>query len=397
MIATAAATSQILLELGGVLLGLAILGRVATRLNIPSIPLFLAAGLLAGEGGFIPLDAAQDFIAVGADIGVVLLLAMLGLEYTPAELRHGLRTNWAGGLLDLVVNLPFGVLMGLMLGWDLVPSLLLGGITYVSSSGIIAKLLSDLDRFANRETPVVLSILVLEDLFMAVLLPVLAVLIVGSSVATGVVSVLVALAIVGSALVLSARYGDHATRLISSRSDELLLLTVFGLTLFVAGLAEQVKVSAAVGAFLLGLTLSGQVVERGRRLLTPLRDVFGGLFFVAFGLRVDPATLPPMLLPAAVLAVVTAASKVWTGWSAGGRAGLGPRGRWRAGWSLVPRGEFSIVIAGLGVAAGLEDDLGPLAAAYVLTLAVAGSVFMRAADGLPLPRRLTQVGATPRR
>jgi len=172
---------------------------------------------------------------------------------------------------------------------------------------------------------------------------------------------------------------------------------VFGLTLFVAGLAEQVKVSAAVGAFLLGLTLSGQVVERGRRMLTPLRDVFGGLFFVAFGLRVDPATLPPMLLPAAILAVITAASKVWTGWTAGRRAGLGPRGRWRAGWSLVPRGEFSIVIAGLGVAAGIEDDLGPLAAAYVLMLAVAGSVLMRAADRLPLPRRLAQVGATPRR
>jgi monovalent cation:H+ antiporter-2, CPA2 family len=397
VIAAAAATSQVLLELGGVLLALAVLGRIATRLNVPSIPLFLAAGLLAGEGGLIPLDASQDFIAVGADIGVVLLLAMLGLEYTPGELRHGLRTNWAGGLLDLLVNLPLGVVMGLVLGWDLVPALLLGGVTYISSSGIIAKLLADLDRFANRDTPVVLSILVLEDLFMAVLLPVFAVLIVGADIATGAVSVAVALAIVGTALVVSARYGHHATRLVSSGSDELLLLTVFGLTLFVAGLAEQVKVSAAVGAFLLGLTLSGQVVERGRRMLTPLRDVFGGLFFVAFGLRVDPSTLPPMLVPAVILAVATAASKVWTGWTAGRHAGLGPRGRWRAGWSLVPRGEFSIVIAGLGVAAGLEPDLGPLAAAYVLILAVVGSVFMRAADRLPLPRRLATPTVATRR
>lgn len=385
MIAAAAATSRILVELGGVLLGLALLGRLAMRLNVPSIPLFLAAGLLAGEGGLLPLDAAEDFIFVGADIGVVLLLAMLGLEYTPDELRHGLRTNWAGGVLDLVVNLPLGVLMGLALGWDLTAALLLGGVTYISSSGIIAKLLADLDRFANRDTPVVLSILVIEDLFMAVLLPVFAVLLVGSGLTAGVVSVGVALAIVGLALVVSARFGDHATRLISSRSDELLLLTVFGLTLFVAGLAEQVKVSAAVGAFLLGLTLSGQVVERGRRLLTPLRDVFGGLFFVAFGLRVDPSTLVPMLVPAGILAAVTAASKVWTGWQAGSRAGLGARGRWRAGWSLVPRGEFSIVIAGLGVAAGIEDDLGPLAAAYVLTLAVAGSIAMRSVDRLPIP------------
>lgn len=375
------------MELGGVLLGLAVLGRVATRLNLPSIPLFLAAGLLAGDGGLITLDAAQDFIFVGADIGVVLLLAMLGLEYTPAELRQGLRTNWVGGVFDLVVNLPLGVAMGLALGWDPRAALLLGGITYISSSGIIAKLLADLDRYANRDTPVILSILVLEDLFMAVLLPVFAVVLVGSSVTAGVVSVGLALAIVGLGLFVSSRYGHVANRLVSSKSDELLLLTVFGLTLLVAGLAEQARVSAAVGAFLLGLSLSDQVVERGRAVLTPLRDVFGGLFFVAFGLRVDPSTLPPILIPALVLALATAASKVWTGWRTAQRAGLGTRARWRTGCSLVPRGEFSIVIAGLGVAAGAEADLGPLAAAYVLILAVAGSIMMRYADRRPSSAR----------
>lgn len=396
MLAAGGSNGIALLEIGGVLLGLALLGRLATRLNIPSIPFFLAAGLLGGDGGVIPLDAAREFIAVGADIGVVLLLAMLGLEYTPAELRSGLRTNGPAGLIDLVVNFPLGVAAGFALGWEPPAAILLGGVTYISSSGIIAKLLADLDRYANRDTPVVLSILVLEDLVMAVMLPVLAIVAVGTEVGAGAVSVALALSIVTIALIASSRFGEQATRLVTSRSDELLLLTVFGLVLVVAGLAEQVKVSAAVGAFLMGLTLSGQVVERGRQLLTPLRDVFGGLFFVAFGLGVDPASIPPVLLPALALALVTAISKVATGWSAGARAGLGARGRWRAGWSLVPRGEFSIVIAGLGVGAGLDADLGALTAAYVLILAVAGSIAMRSADRIPIPAPLSRRGS-PRR
>lgn len=380
MIGAAVDYGVILLELGGVLLGLAVLGRLAARINVPSIPLYLLAGLVTGEGGIIPLEASESFIEVGAELGVVLLLLLLGLEYSPQDLRTGLRSSWRGGLIDLAANFPPGFLAGLAMGWSPLAALLLGGATYISSSGIIARLLTDLERVGNRETPVILSLLVIEDLAMAVFLPIVAVLLIGGEPFDAAVSVAVALAAVGAALWASSRWGHHASRLIASRSNELLLLTVFGLTLLVAGAAEELQVSAAVGAFLLGVSLSGQVAERGRELLMPLRDVFGGLFFVFFGLRVDPATLGPVLLPALLLAVVTAATKVWTGWHTSGQAGIGPRGRRRAGMSLIPRGEFSIVIAGLGVAAGIEDDLGPFAACYVLILAFAGSVAMRYAD-----------------
>jgi CPA2 family monovalent cation:H+ antiporter-2 len=128
------------------------------------------------------------------------------------------------------------------------------------------------------------------------------------------------------------------------------------------------------------VTLSGQVADEGRELLAPIRDVFGGLFFVFFGLQIDPGTLPEMLAAAVVLAAVSAATKILTGWWAARHAGIGSRGRRRAALSLVPRGEFSIIIAGLGVAAGTEADLGPLTAAYVLLLAVGGSLAMRFAD-----------------
>ena len=385
MLAASGGLGIVLIELGGVVLGLALLGRLAARVDLPSIPLYLLAGLLAGEGGIVPLDASREFISIGAEVGVVLLLLLLGLEYSTDDLRDGLRTSWQSGVVDIVLNMIPGVAAGLVLGWDPLAAVLLGGITYISSSGIIAKLLTDLDRLGNRETPVVLSILVMEDLAMAIFLPIVAVLLIGGSPADGALSVFVAVSVVAIAFAVSARWGHHVSKAVSSRSNELLLLTILGLTFLVAGLAEELQVSAAIGAFLIGVTLSGQVAEEGREVLTPLRDVFGGLFFVFFGLRVDPGTIPSMIVPALLLAAVTFGTKVVTGWKAAERAGVAPRGRMRAGLSLVPRGEFSIVIAGIGVAAGVEDDLGPLTAGYVLILAVVGSLTIRFADRFPVP------------
>lgn len=371
---------DVLIELGLVLLVLALLGRLAQRIGISSIPLYLLGGLALGKGGVLPISAGDSFIAVGAEIGVVLLLLLLGLEYSPEDLRDGLRSTWRAGVIDVVANALPGFAAGLILGWTPTASLLLAGITYISSSGIIARLLADMDRIGNRETPVILSLLVMEDVITAFVLPVIAVLLVGATLAQGALAAGLAIGVVLLAFYVAFRLSARVSRAIHSRSRELLLLTVLGITFLVAGLAEAVQVSAAVGAFLLGVTLSGQVADEVRSLLPPFRDVFGGLFFVFFGMQVDPRTLPPVLLPAIALACVGVASKVATGYAAAALAGIGRAGRWRAGYALVPRGEFSIVIAGLGVAAGVEPRLGPLAAAYVLALAVAGPILMRTAD-----------------
>ena len=178
-ILAAGAASTVLLELGAVLLALGVLGRLAANVGLPAIPLYLLAGLAVGEGGFYSLDASVDFIATGADIGVVLLLLMLGLEYSTDELMGGLRTQRAAGMVDAVANFTPGFVIGLLLGWGPLAATLLGGVTYVSSSGIIARLLEDFERLGNRETPVVLSLLVIEDLAMAVYLPVVAGLLIG--------------------------------------------------------------------------------------------------------------------------------------------------------------------------------------------------------------------------
>ncbi|MEU8875739.1 cation:proton antiporter [Streptomyces javensis] len=376
-----------LIEFGAVILGLGLLGRLAGRLQFSPIPLYLLAGLAFGEGGLLPLGASEQFVATGAEIGVILLLLMLGLEYTASDLVSNLKTQYPAGLVDAVLNALPGAVMALLLGWGPVAAVVLAGVTWISSSGVIAKVLGDLGRLGNRETPVILSILVLEDLAMAVYLPIVTALLAGAGLAAGSVTLAIALGVAGLVLFLAVRYGRHISRFVSSDDPEKMLLVVLGLTLLVAGIAQQLQVSAAVGAFLVGIALSAEVAEGAHHLLSPLRDLFAGVFFVFFGLHTDPASIPPVLLPAMTLAVLTAGTKIATGYWAARRAGISARGRWRAGGTLVARGEFSIVIAGLAVTAGIEPSLGPLATAYVLILVVLGPLTARWTE--PVARRVT--------
>ena len=366
-----------LIELGVIMLTLAILGRAAARFGIPTIPVFLVAGLFFGEGGFVPVVEAGAFIEIGASLGVIFLLFMLGLEFTPRELSQSMRANAGAGVIDALLNVAPGVAAGFLLGWGPLGAAVLGGVTYVSSSGIIAKLLTDLGRLGNRETPLILSILVIEDIVMAVFLPVLAVMLAGGSAVSGVVSGTVAVAIVMSVLLFSNALGTAINKLAGNSSNEMILLTLLGLATLVAGLAEYMHISYAIGAFLLGIAISGQVAERAREMLVPLRDAFAALFFVYFGITVNPSSLIDVAIPAMALAVAGVATKMGTGWWAARRAGLAKKGSLRTSLMLIPRGEFSIVLAGIGVANGIDNDLGPMVVAYVLILAVGGSIAIR--------------------
>ncbi len=370
------------IELGAAIVGLAILARLAYRVGLPAIPLYLLAGLAFGKGGILPLNFTEDFVHLGAEIGVILLLFMLGLEYTGEELRANLRAGSANGAADFVLNFSPGLLAGFLLGWSPLASWLLGGVTYISSSGVIAKLLSEMKWLNNPETPIVVSILVLEDLTMALFLPLTTVLLLGQGPITGSFSILIALATVGVVLFTAIRYGKVISRVVSHKSDEIILLTVLGVVLLVSGLAQQLQVSAAVGAFLVGIALSEPIAEQARRLLSPLRDLFAAIFFLFFGLEIDPSTLPPVLLSAIGLGIVTTLTKIATGWWAVRRSGADALSSLRAGVTLVARGEFSIVIAGLGVAAGLEPRLGTMSAAYVLFLAIFGPILARIVEPL---------------
>ncbi|MFI8973884.1 cation:proton antiporter [Nocardia asteroides] len=374
-------TALALIQLGAVFFGLGVLGRIAARVGLSPIPLYLLGGLVFGTGGLIELHEVEDFIHLASEIGVVLLLLLLGLEYTAGELVTGMRKSWTAGLLDLVLNATPGVIVALMLGLGPTGAIAMAGVTYISSSGIVAKVLNDLGRLGNRETPVVLSILVFEDLAMAIYLPVLTAVLAGVGFAAGLTTVGIALVAVTIVLVVALRYGKYVSAIVASEDREIFLLKLLGSALLVAGVASAVQVSAAVGAFLLGIAISDSTAHDATKILEPLRDLFAAMFFVLFGLSTDPATIPPVLGWAVLLAVVTTATKIATGWWAAKRAGASQLGRARAGTALVARGEFSIVIAGLAVAAGaVPDEFAALATTYVLLMAVIGPIAARVVE-----------------
>jgi monovalent cation:H+ antiporter-2, CPA2 family len=366
------------IELGIIFVALALAGRLADIIGLSPIPFYLLVGLFLGNQTLVPLVASEEFIQLGAEIGVILLLFMLGLEYTGVELKDGLRRGYIAGLADLALNFAPGVAFGLLIGMEPVVALLLGGVTYISSSGIISKLFGDLGWLGNRETPVILSILVFEDLVMAVYLPLMSVLLVGAALIDGLTSLAIAALTVVVVMFVALRFGDRLSHWISHRSDEIVLLTAFAIVLLVAGVTQQLEVSAAVGAFLVGIAISEPVVERVHHLTVPLRDIFAAVFFVFFGLQIDFAALVPLLPFAIILAIITFISKMATGVFAARRDGVSLFGQMRTGSILTIRGEFSVVIAGLAATAGLEaPQLVPLTAGYVLIMAIVGSILVR--------------------
>lgn len=370
----------LLLELGVILTALSALGALARRFALTPIPLYLIAGLTLGEGGIAPVPAAGEFVEIGGAIGVVLLLLTLGLEFSLGELAASMRRHLPSAGVDLVLNATPGALAGWLIGLDPIGVLALAGATWISSSGIVARLLDDLGRLGNRETPAVLSVLVLEDFAMAAYLPLLTVLAAGGTWWQAALGVAIAVSAVGVAFVATGRWGGLIGRLLTHPEPEQLLLRVLGASLVVAGLAELAGASAAIGAFLVGLSLTGRVAERARTVLSPLRDLFAAAFFLAIGLAVEPRTLLPLLPAALALAAVTAATKVITGGYAAFRDGVSLRGQLRAGTALIPRGEFSIIIVGL---AAVEPTLAALITSYVFILAIVGPLVARITGPAP--------------
>jgi len=377
-------SGALLFQLGALLAALAVLGAIARRFALSPIPVYLMTGLSLGKGGIWPVAAAGEFITTGAPIGIVLLLLTLGLEFSATEFASSLRHHLPSAGVDAILNATPGAVAGWLLGFDGVAILSLAGVTYISSSGVIARVLEDLGRLGNRETPAVLSVLVLEDFAMAAYLPLFAVLASGGTWLEAAAGMIAAVGALFAAFAASRYWGHHVGRLVAHPDSEQLLLRILGLTLMVAALAESLHASAAVGAFLVGLTLTGDTADRARRVLGPLRDLFAAIFFLAIGLSVDPHELLPMLPVALVLAVVTAVTKVATGIFAARRDGVARRGQLRAGTALIARGEFSLIIIGL-VDASIPA-VAALAMSYVFVMAIAGPALTRFTGGPPTMR-----------
>jgi CPA2 family monovalent cation:H+ antiporter-2 len=381
-----------------VVLGLAfllsgLLARTGGRLGLPTIPLFVAAGVLVGPytPGPVLFDRPEDLELLAA-FGLIFLLFYLGVEFSVEDLTRGGRPLLASAGLYLLLNVGVGFLLGLAIGWGVAEALVIAGATGISSSAIVTKVLVELRRLANPETRLILGIIVIEDLFLALYLAALApVLGEADSVADGALLFLRALAFL---LVLGAvaRWGGRwVERLITARSDEVLVVLFVGWALLVAGVAYELGVSDAIGAFMAGLAVAGTVVAtRVQVLVRPLRDAFAALFFFAFGLSIDPGDVGEVLVAATAAIVLTLLLAVVAGVLAARLNGMDRAAAANIATSVVARGEFALILAALAAQAGLDPRISPFVAVYVLVLAVVSPILAQRSHLLAarLPARL---------
>jgi CPA2 family monovalent cation:H+ antiporter-2 len=374
-----------LLLLGAAFLVAGLLARLGRGIGLPTIPVFVAAGILVGPhtAGPVLFDHPGDLTLL-ADLGLVFLLFSLGVELSLDELTKGGSRLLASAAVYLGLNVGGGIALGFGIGWGPKEALVIAGATGISSSAIVTKILIDTRRLDSEETPVILGIIVIEDVFLALYLAALAP-VLGEADSAGSSLLLFGRAL-GFLVVLAlvARFGAPVIgRVITDRTDELLIVLFVGFALLVAGVAEELGVSDAIGAFMAGLVLSSTVAAaRIRHLVVPLRDAFGAVFFFAFGLAIDPAAISSVLAPAAIAVAVSLALAVVAGLTVARINGFDRRQVMRISTTLVSRGEFSLILVTLAVGAGLDPRLSPLIGVYVLVLAVLSPVLAEHGDRL---------------
>ena len=368
--------SMALVETGLILLVLGVLAYVAVRVKFSVVPFYLALGLALGEGGIFPLSLSETFLTTGAQLGAILLLLMLGLEHSGPSLLSAFLERKSVGLIDFLANALPGAIIALILGWGFVGAVVLGGITYVSSSGISSQMMKETGWRGSELSKRVVAV-VIEDLALAPYLSLITTLVAGAAFIAGAISVSAAFVITALALFLSFKGENAFGKILNTQAQGGLLLTVFGMALLAAGSAEMIGFSSAVAAFLVGLLLTGEVAQAVRLRLSPLRDLFAAIFFLFFGLSVSPAEILPVLPLALLLAALGIFGKLLVGWKVA-RDMSDPSAWKRAGAFLIPRGEFSIVIAGLAAATWFGGQLQALTITYVLLTSLAASIALRA-------------------
>ncbi|QES41630.1 cation/H(+) antiporter [Streptomyces venezuelae] len=361
--------------MGGAFLAAAVLARLGGRIGLPTIPLFILAGILLGPHtpGVVLVSDPHDLEMLSA-LGLVLLLFYLGLEFHMDDLKTGGRKMAVAGGTYLALNVGAGLGFGFALGWGTSEALVLAGVLGISSSAIVTKVLVDTGRLGNPETKPILGIIVVEDIFLALYLAAL------QPTLSGADSLAAAVMDGGKAfgflllLALAARFGTRLVgRLMDTRDDELLVISFLGVAVFVAGVSEWFGVADAIGAFMVGLMLGSTASgDRIRTLVHPLRDAFGAIFFFAFGLSIDPGDLPVVLWPVLAAVAVTLLMNVLAGLGAARVYGFGPGPAANISTTLLARGEFALILATMAVGAGLDERLSPFIAGYVLLLAVLG-------------------------
>ncbi|AKO91082.1 cation:proton antiporter [Priestia filamentosa] len=377
---------HLVFEVGTALLLVAIAALIANKIKFSIIPFLIILGMLVGphapQIGIIDLRfiESSEIIAFFGRMGVLFLLFYLGLEFSVGKLIKSGRSIAIGGSIYIAINFSLGLAYGFIADFPLLEVLIIAGVITISSSAIVAKVLVDLRRTANSETELILGIIMFEDIFLAVYLSVISGLVLGdsTSITGALTSILIALGYMLLFFIIARKAPPLLNKLFNIRSNEVFIIVIFAVLFFVAGFSETIHVAEAIGALLLGLVFSEtEHSERIEKLVVPFRDFFGALFFFSFGLSIDPLSLGDALWLSLGAVLLTILGNFIAGMIAGRRAGLSHKASSNIGLTIVSRGEFSIIVANLGIAGGLSATLKPFAALYVLILAILGPLLTK--------------------
>ncbi|RAS82889.1 cation:proton antiporter [Priestia endophytica] len=377
---------HLVFEVGTALLLVAIAALIANKIKFSIIPFLIILGMLVGPHapkiGIIDLRfiESSEIISFFGRMGVLFLLFYLGLEFSVGKLIKSGRSIAIGGSIYIAINFSLGLAYGFIADFPLLEVLIIAGVITISSSAIVAKVLVDLRRTANSETELILGIIMFEDIFLAVYLSVISGLVLGdsTSITGALTSILIALGYMLLFFIIARKAPPLLNKLFNIRSNEVFIIVIFAVLFFVAGFSETIHVAEAIGALLLGLVFSEtEHSERIEKLVVPFRDFFGALFFFSFGLSIDPLSLGDALWLSLGAVLLTILGNFIAGMIAGRRAGLSHKASANIGLTIVSRGEFSIIVANLGIAGGLSATLKPFAALYVLILAILGPLLTK--------------------
>jgi len=377
---------HMIFEVGTALLLVAFASLLAGKLKFSIIPFLIVLGMVVGPHapkiGILDFTFihSQEVISFLGRVGVLFLLFYIGLEFSVSKLAKSGKNIVFGGTVYVALNFAIGLAYGFVTDFPLYETLIIAGMLSVSSTAIVAKVLVDLRRTGNSETELILGMILFDDLFLAVFLSVMSGLLLGGATSFGGVLMSVGISI-GYMLLffLIARKGTPLlNKLLNISSNEIFIIVVFASLFFIAGFSEKLHVAEAIGALLFGLALSEtEHSKRIEHLVVPFRDFFGAIFFFSFGLGIDPLTLGDAAWLAVGAVALTIVANMVAGMIAGRNAGLTHKASTNIGLTVMARGEFTIIVANLGLSAGLMPLLKPFSALYVLILAILGPLLAK--------------------
>ncbi|MEX0925788.1 MAG: cation:proton antiporter [Dehalococcoidia bacterium] len=392
------------LELGFAVVLMAVAAALANRFRVSVVPFLILIGLAVGphlpHWGLLDLrfTNSAELIHFLGRVGVLFLLFYLGLEFSLRRLVSAGRSIAVAGAIYIGINLTLGLAFGWLVGWPIREILVVAGITTISSSAIVAKMLADLRRAARPETGLIVGIIMFEDVFLAVYMSLVSGLILGgtASLQSAALSVGIIAVLLLALFTLGRQLGHHLNRWFNIPSQEIFILFVFAALFMVAGLSETIGVAEAIGALLIGLVLAEtDHVHRMEQIVLPFRDFFGAVFFFSFGLSIDPLGLTDAIWLAAAAAALTIAGNFTAGVIVGRIAGLPGQGGANIGLTIVSRGEFSIVMASLARAGDLLAIIQPFTAVYVLILSILGPILTKESNRVYAGITRVRSAATP--